>query len=132
MKTYALRCLQTDYPELIQLGKALGVIQELDGQILPVGVGCWDYIGVKYDPESGTEVMIEGYPCRINQTPVGVGGVPYIHVNFRTEHDIRQKAEALAAANSSIAAGLANIGKYFITDAEGNATWPTEPIRTFA
>lgn len=131
MYDYALRCKETDYPQLIQLGKILGVIEQINGGIVPKGFGAWDYIGYKMDISSGDEIELNGKLTRINQTPVCFDGVPYVHVNLRTEVNIRERAEALALENPAIAGALSQIPRFFITDAEGNATLPNEPIRVF-
>lgn len=94
----------------------MGVIQEIEGQIVPVSTGAWEYIGTKL-LEDGT---VLGTPD------------PYIHVNFRTVHDLRAKALGAAqAGDADIASGLAEIAAYFITDAEGNVSTPANPMRLF-
>ena len=128
---YALRCLETDYLQLIQLGKVLGVIEEIDGLITTKGAGCWDYIGYKFIRESGEDVEVNGEIVRINQEVSSFEGTPYVHINLRTEVNIRERAEALALENPAIAGALSQIPRFFITDAEGNATLPNEPIRVF-
>lgn len=122
MNDYYLRCRWSDLPQLVALGQLLGVIQEVDNVVSPIGAGCWDEIGLKY-PQ-----VAEGEP-----TPDPVGGTvdPYWHINFRTEHNLREKAEALAAERPEIAAGLANLPRFFLTDAEGSATAPEIPLRVF-
>lgn len=121
MNDYYLRCRWSDLPQLVALGQLLGVIQKVDNVITPIGDGCWDEIGLKYLP------VAEGEPqC----DPVGAPD-PFWHINFRTEHDIRAKAEALAGVRPEIGAALAGIGRYFLTDAEGKAVAPEFPLRVF-
>lgn len=123
MNTYYLRCRQSRYATLIARGIRMGAIVQLDGQISAAGNGCWDYIGVKYP------AMEEGEPL---PEPVGGAADPWIHVNFRTEHDLRVLATAAAqAGDTDIAQGLEEIASYFITDADGNACAPAFPLRVF-
>lgn len=130
---YYLRCKETDYPNLVTLGKTLGVIRELEGKIIPVWLGDWDYIGYIYDPLTGTEqTNADGERYKVGQTPYWKDGVPYVHINFRTEHNIRELAEALAIENPAIAWALSTIPNYFITDANGNHVAPSNPVRVFA
>jgi hypothetical protein len=42
----------------------------------------------------------------------------YIHVNLRTIHNIRERAEALTLERPEIAAALGRIPEFFITDAD--------------
>ena len=123
MNTYYLRCRASHYSTLVARGIRMGAIQQLYGQICPVGNGCWDYIGVKV-PESSVETP--------NPEPVGGAEDPFVHVNFRTEHDLRSLAMAAAmAGDTDIAAGMSEIASYFITDENGNAAAPNVPLRVF-
>jgi hypothetical protein len=135
MNTYYLRTI--DYPQLLEMGVKLGVLaityeayedqeQEVDGKTLivkvPVGegtvyatdCGCLDYIG----EISKDEVVI-----------VNPDGIPYIHANLITPHDIRALAEA--STDPEIQAALSDIAGWFVVDAEGNATAPNHPHRIF-
>lgn len=123
MNTYYLRCRQSRRPTLVSRGIRMGVITMDGDSIVPVGQGCWDEIGTK------VEVDEAGNP---------VGGLaggdadPWWHINFRTEHDLRERALAAAqAGDADIAAGLAEIAAYFITDADGNVAAPAVPMRVF-
>ena len=116
MNTYYLRCRQSQYHTLLDRGARMGAILVASGVATPCGVGCWDYIGVKY----------------VDDLPVGGADDPWLHVNFRTEHDLRELALAAAAnGDSDIANGLKEIVSYFITDEEGNPTAPDVPLRVF-
>lgn len=124
---YALRCSETDYSTLLALATALGVITVIDGQVMPV-VGCtWDFIGYK---RVGTEPV--GDEPETRPFLVDTNGVKYVHINAITSFDVREKATALALENPAIAAGLSAIPRFFITDANGNATLPEVPLRVFA
>jgi hypothetical protein len=122
MNDYYLRCRMSDFPTMLGLGRALGVIQYIDGKITPVGEGVWDEIGWKYP------AVDEGKP---QGEPAGGAADPWMHVNFRTKHNIRAISEQLASARPDIAAGLAQLPRYFITDDEGNAVAPEVPLRVF-
>lgn len=118
MNTYYLRCIESDYLQLIALGKMMGVIQQAGNVISTTDpAGCWDYIGTIY---------------RDGQPLTDPGGNTYIHVNLMTTVNLREAATALAASKPEIAAGLANLPKYFLVDAEGNAAAPALPHRVFA
>jgi hypothetical protein len=127
MSDYFIRTSQTDYPTLIALGKMLGAIEEVDGQIVATEGGAWDYIGPILRP---TGVMLEGGP---EMKPVmAPDGQPFVHVNIRTPISLRARAVELAVNNPALAAGLASLPKYFIVDQNGNATLPADPVRVWA
>ena len=124
MNTYYLRTV--NYPQLLEMGVKLGVLaiayEAYDEEGLPIGegtpyatdCGCLDYIG----EISKDEVVI-----------VNPDGIPYIHANLITPHDIRALAEA--STDPEIQAALSDIAGWFVVDAEGNATAPNHPHRIF-
>jgi hypothetical protein len=124
MNTYYLRTI--NYPQLLDFGTRLGVIamtyEAYDEEGLPIGdgtvyatdCGCLDYIGEITRDE---EVIVNG------------DGVPYIHANLITPHDLR--ALAIASDDPEIQAALSDIAGWFVVDAEGNATIPNHPHRVF-
>jgi hypothetical protein len=146
MNTYYLRTI--DYPQLLEMGVKLGVLaiayeayedqeQEVDGMTVivkvPIGdgtvyatdCGCLDYIGIIERPTGDTDE--DGLPVT---TPiVNPDGVPYLHANLITPHDIRALAEA--SDDPEIQEALADIGDWFIVDEEGNAVPPNNPHRIF-
>lgn len=122
MNTYYLRCRQSHYATLVDRGIRMGAILNEEGVIGPVGSGAWDYIGLKYPP------VAEGEP---QGEPSGGAADPYVHVNFRTTHSLRDLAVAAASTDPDIASGMAEIASYFIVDAEGNAAAPEFPLRVF-
>ncbi len=127
MNDYYLRCRVSKLPILIDRGKRMGVIHDVDGVIMPVGLGLWRDIGVVNEP------FLEGEdPETTIKPPRGGIDDPWYHINFRTEHDLRERAIAAAqAGDTDIANGLAEIAAYFITDAEGNVATPDFPIEVF-
>ena len=124
MNTYYLRTI--DYPQLLEMGVKLGVLaiayEAYDEEGLPIGdgsvyatdCGCLDYIGeISKDEEVITNP----------------DGIPYIHANLITPHDIRALAEA--STDPEIQAALSDIAGWFVVDAEGSATIPNHPHRIF-
>lgn len=116
MNTYYLRCRQSRYAILVARGVRMGAIQEQDGVISPAGPGCWDYVGVKVLPD---------------ETLAGGAEDPFVHINFRTEHNLRELAMIAAMTDMDIASGMLEIANYFIVDAEGKAAVPEFPMRVF-
>jgi hypothetical protein len=124
MNTYYLRTI--DYPQLLEMGVKLGVLaiayEAHDEEGLPIGEGTpyatdcgyLDYIGEITRDE---EVIVNG------------DGIPYIHANLITPHDLR--ALAIASDDPEIQAALSDIAGWFVVDAEGNATIPNHPHRVF-
>jgi hypothetical protein len=135
MNTYYLRTI--DYPQLLEMGVKLGVLaiayEAYDEEGLPIGdgtvyatdCGCLDYIGIIERPTGDTDG--DGLPVT---TPiVNPDGIPYIHANLITPHDIKALAEA--STDPEIQAALTDIAGWFVVDAEGNATIPDHPHRIF-
>ena len=131
MNTYYLRCVESDYQQLIQLGVLLGALQVTNGVVTATGSGCYDYIGPIYKP-TGETVETESGPQPVMAIHCDSDGNIYIHVNLITPVNLRNVAEALAISRPEIAAGLSNLSRYFVVDADGNATAPAQPHRVFA
>lgn len=123
---YALRCLETDYNQLLQNAEILGVIDIVGGQPVPKDGCTWVHLGYKKigDPPA------EGVPDTRPYT-TGQGGVKYVHINAATPFDIGDKAAELASQYPEIAVGLYQLGKFFILDADGKVTWPSDPMCVF-
>jgi len=119
MGQYALRCLETDYAELVANAKILGVVDtDADGKAYEKNGGYWDYIGYKI-LEDGTILK-------------DVNGVKYVHINCATNIDVDAVARDLAATYPQIAQGLVEFNRFFITDpVTGKWAWPVEPMRVF-
>lgn len=142
---YFLRTV--DYPTLLQLGVKLGVITlnyesysepDEEGNVTPIGEptvsavifddagalvysGAYQYLGVLYHP-----AVDDAEPLPITDGD----GVPYIHANLRTTADLKALAEA--STDLEIAAALASLGSFFLTDEEGNARQPADPYNVWA
>jgi hypothetical protein len=118
------------YHESIPTGRFETITEVTEESIYAPG-GCWDYIGTIYVPTG--ETYDTEYGPQPMQAPLKDAlGNEYIHVNLITPVNLREAAQALAAAHPEVAAGLANLGKYFSVDAEGNAIPPKFPHRVFA
>lgn len=126
MNDYYLRCIESDFAELAYMAELLGVVKTVDGQLHATGGGIWDYIGYKYAGPIPAEGEEDTRTVVADQD-----GVPYIHINVRTPINVREVATAMATENPAIAQALSQIPRFFITDAEGNATTPEFPLRVF-
>jgi hypothetical protein len=120
MKTYHLRT--TDYESLLMLGEALGVLS--DG--VATGGGYLDYIGEIRVPTGETDE--DGFA--ITEPITDDQGVPYIHANLITPHNLLALAQA--SDNPQVQAALDDISQWFVTDENGQAKAPNNPYRVFA
>lgn len=126
MADNALRCIESDYPALLGLAEAMGIIT-MDGQTIVPSQGItWDYIGYKL---SGTPPE-EGEPDTrtILSDPQGH---KYVHINVRTPFSVGQMAMEAAQGNPAIAAALGDPSRFFVTDGNGNSIDPQFPMRVF-
>lgn len=113
----ALRCIEEDYPALLGLAEAMGVIT-LDGSnVIPAEGTVWDYIGYKIK-EDGT-------------TLTDANGKKYVHINVRTPFSVGEAAMAAAMASPEIAAALGDPSRFFVTNPDGTAKDPEFPMRVF-
>lgn len=119
----ALRCIESDYPALLGLAQAMGV---LDANGKPTDGIEWDYIGYKHVGP----IPPEGEPDTRPILSDGNGN-KYVHINVRTPFSVRQAAAQAAASNPTIAAALGDPSRFFVTDAQGNPIDPIVPIRVF-
>lgn len=132
MNIYYIRTISADYPAMIAIGKVLGAIAETeDGRIYATQGGCWDFIGPIHAP-TGETVETEFGPVPVTTPLLDPDDNEYIHVNLVTPISLKDAATALAAEHREVSEGLANLGKYFLLDGEGNARLPTDPHRVFA
>jgi hypothetical protein len=127
MNLYALRCIEADLEQLVTLATVLGVIEVQDGLVCDLPGSTWDFIGYK---KVGAAPLGDEPDTRPDAEDGN--GNKYVHINVVTSVNVRERAEQLALENPAIAAGLAQIPRFFIVDAEGNATWPEYPMRVFA
>lgn len=122
----ALRCIEEDYPALLGLAEAMGVIT-LDGNtVIPADGITWDYIGYKLvgtPPEEGqpdTRTILKD-----------ANGKKYVHINVRTPFSVGQAATEAAASNPAIAAALGDPSRFFVTNPDGTSKDPEFPMRVF-
>lgn len=113
----ALRCIEEDYPALLNLAKAMGVIT-LDGaNIIPAEGVAWDYIGYKIKEDG--EILKNAQ------------GKKYVHINVRTPFSVGQAAAEAATVSPEIAAVLGDPSRFFVTNHDGTAKDPEVPMRVF-
>ena len=117
MNDYYLRCIETDVPTLLALGVLLGALSITDGVVSAPG-GAIDIIGHKPDYLTG-------------ETLCDSSGVPYWHANLRTPLNLRSVAEEIATAHPEVAAGLSDLGRFFVVDVGGVVVPPQFPQRVF-
>ena len=132
MNNYYIRCKQSDWPELLALGEKLGAVKVTDEGVFATNGGAWDYIGEIHKPTGVMLTDADGnqYP---EMAPVlDPEGVPYWHANLITPLALGELAISMQGDNPDIAAALAELGRFFLLDAEGNARLPTQPHRVFA
>ena len=125
VNTYYLRCIESDIATLLALGKTLGALADFTDpdthvvRVVAAQGGCLDVIG------------------RINDQATGLpkadaGGAIYWHANLLTPLDLRDVADAMSASNPAIAAGLADLTRFFIVDPQTwHATAPAQPVRVW-
>ncbi len=116
IKPYFLRCKQSDFAELVALGKLLGVIREVTEEI----VTEWDEFFDFYD----TQVELLAPILDEND-------VAYIHINILTRFDLRERATELATQHPELAIALGQLGKFFILDEAGEPRKPKNPQCSF-
>jgi len=128
MNDYNIRT--TDYPGLISLGVLMGAITVKDNIVTATNGGHWDYIGPIYKP-TGATTVVNGVITPVMASVKNLSGVEYVHVNLRTPLSLGQIANDMATAHPEIAAGLANLGSYFVLGSDGNAGAPVSPYRVY-
>lgn len=122
----ALRCIESDYPALLGLAQAMGVIT-VDGATVTHVEGIeWDYIGYKYVGPAPAEGEPDTRPILSDGS-----GNKYVHVNVRTPFSVGQAAAQAAASNPTIAAVLGDPSRFFVTNPDGSAKDPEFPMRVF-
>jgi hypothetical protein len=140
---YYIRVSPNDYEHLIILGEKIGLlikhqIENGDSpltyqEFIEVKDGSLDYIGEIYRP---TGEYIQGEFG--NQIPVQEAikdpetGIPYIHVNIRTSHDIMKMAIDASENYEEVQEALNTISRFFVTEPDTNIPKvPKNPARVF-
>jgi hypothetical protein len=126
MADNALRCIESDYPALLGLAVAMGVITMDGSTVIPAQGTAWDYIGYKLfgdPPEEGmpdTRIILKD-----------ANGNKYVHINVRTPFSVGEMAATAAASNPAIAAALGDPARFFVTNQDGTSKDPEFPMRVF-
>lgn len=147
MNKYYIRTIPSDWPTLLKLGEKLGAITlnyeteqqtDEDGNVTTINVGepivsateggAWDFIGEIYKPTG--ELDKDGNP--LTSPVTDANGVAYWHANLITPLALGELAASMQGTDEEIAEGLANLSKFFLLDAQGNARAPSQPTRVFA
>lgn len=126
MYTNALRCIESDYPQLLGLAQMMGVIEIIDNVVYSKPGCAWDYIGYKRDGLPPAEGEPDNRPYLMDGN-----GNKYVHINARTPFSVGAAAAQAAASAPEIAAALGDPSRFFVTDAQGNAIDPQYPMRVF-
>jgi len=127
MNDYALRFIESDRAELLQLGELLGAIQITDDTVTATQGGCWDYIGAIHKP-TGEFTDHDGMSIPVTTPIVDPDGNEYLHVNLRTPLDLAEVAANLVAEHPEIEAGLNNLGKFFLLEKMARLAYLTNLI----
>lgn len=123
MTDYFIRCTQTDKPELYRLAEALGQVTYSPETQTYSGPG-WVDIGPIYRG-TGEFVTVDGVETELTAPTLSPSGEPYYHANLRTSDDLGALAEAAGIP-------VADLGRFFVVDEEGNPTAPKQPAVVFA
>lgn len=130
MHKYYLRT--TDMPGLIALGVRLGALEPLDGGgVQATHGGTWTFIGPLPDISRVVGTDSDGQPMHDVLRDANGGGAPLQHANLLTPLDLAATATALAQADPSIAAALAQVPRYFVAGEDGKARQPKNPVLVF-
>lgn len=124
---YYLRCKEADRPQLMALAELLGILRKEGGAWVPCDPRwVWVEVGTVYRPAGDNPEAQE--PARAPD------GSVWWHANLRLTMDLLEHAQAVyaAAPTPELAAGLADVGCFFITDASGRAARPDNPAVVFA
>ena len=125
MKDYFIRCAQSDKPELYRLAEALGQVTYNPETQTYSGPG-WVDIGQIYRETGETVTDAETVqPIALTAPVTAPDGQPYYHANLRTSDDLRALAESRGIP-------VADLGRFFVVDEEGNPTAPKQPAVVFA
>lgn len=130
MNDYYIRCRAAEVAQLYALALSLGVLsQAKDGSysIAAPHTGAWDEVGPINRPTG--DVDAQGHA--ITSPLLDDAGAPYWHANLRINASLADIAHAKAATSPAIAAGLANLARWFVVGVDGKATAPKQPERVW-
>jgi hypothetical protein len=135
-RDYFLRATEQDWPRLLSLAVALGILfQREDGEYCSLPDG-YVYIG-KISKPTGEIANVEVFPGVFEDVPQSTpiadeNGNHYLHANLRTYVDIRVRASMYAPAHPEIAEALAEVERFFVTNESGEVIRPKNPAVVFA
>lgn len=116
MNDYYIRCKQSDKDKLFSLAIALGILTE-DHVLSPQWEGGWSEVGTIY---------------RDDQPICDEDGLPYWHANLRLKIvSLTDLAVSVASTNPEVAAALADLSGWFVSDAQGQPVPPTNPAQVW-
>lgn len=131
MFDYFIRVAKADHQAMIELGVKLGALAvDKRGNVSAPG-GAWDWIGEIQRPTGETITTEDGLEVPVMAPILGPDGEPYLHANLRTPLHLGRKAREMAANDPSIAAALAQQGKWFVIGEDGQAAAPKQPHRVW-
>lgn len=113
-------------------GKFEQVTEVIEPRVYATNGGCWHYVGVINVPNGNMLKDENGMEYPDTSPLVDRDGNVYIHANLITPINLREASAAVAKDNPDIAEGLADLSRYFVTDADGNAVAPANPHTVFA
>jgi len=128
MFKYSLKCIETDYPELLENAVMIGMIEMEKGMpVREINGGYWDYIGhrkVGSPPAEGEKDNRDELK--------GDGDSKYVYINVITPIDVNNVSKEMAKSNPKIDKWVKKFHRYFTIDPEtGEFVWPEDPMRVF-
>jgi len=127
MNEVHLKCLETDYAELLELLKKLEIVREVKGKVSVVGKGSWDYIGTIATPTG----VVDSKGVESFNQPLNQGGVNWIHVNLKTEKSVKELMAEKAKTDVTVASKAGKIPAYFLLDGGAELRKAVSPHRVF-
>lgn len=136
MNDYAIRCVESDVPNLYALAVALGVLAQADDgwQVAAPYTGAWDVIGrierptgnlqLVGDLSAGTQELVPEMAPSADES-----GEPYWHANLRIDASLNELAQA--STIPQVQAGLSDIGRWFVLGSDGLVGLPAQPARVW-
>ena len=132
MKTYYLRCIESDKPLLFNLAQKLGLLVDVDGVLTPQGC-TWVEIGYIPLPTGKIIVNEDGTETPETAPSADKNGNKYWHINLRVEPPLDQIASEIYAKtkDKTIGAAMADMARFFVADADGQPIAPKAPFGVF-
>jgi len=119
MADNALRCIESDYPALLQLAQELGVIVVENGNVIPEKDVAWTFLGYKRDHLDESKFVSDE------------NGNKYVHSNVRTPYSVGERVAQFATDHPDIAAAMGDVSRFFVVDENGNPIDPKFPMAVY-